>query len=79
VYLVQEYGINVAVCLNMSDRKGTLDMDRDQEDGLSNSLSALCYLQERHVMHRDIKLENILLDQDTEPKALLILAGRYTP
>ena len=31
-------------------------------------LSALSYMDERHVVHRDIKLENILLDNNFHPK-----------
>jgi serine/threonine protein kinase len=66
VYLVQEYASGGSL-FEYVNRKGTLDKEEIRRMGFQ-LLSALCYLQERKVMHRDIKLENILLDQDMNPK-----------
>jgi serine/threonine protein kinase len=66
VWLVQE----LAECGTLYEylqKKGTLGMTEIKRIGYQ-LLSALQYLEERHVMHRDIKLENILLDKELNPK-----------
>lgn len=66
VWLVQE--LAEGGCLyDYLSQKGTLPMETIRP--LAYQLvSALTYLEERHIMHRDIKLENILLDKNMQPK-----------
>lgn len=66
VWLVQELAEGGSL-YEYLQKQGTLKVDQIRRIGYQ-LISALQYLEERHVMHRDIKLENILLDKDLNPK-----------
>lgn len=66
VFMVQE--LAEGGCLyDHLQTKGKLELEEIRRLGFQ-LLSALYYLQERKVIHRDIKLENILLDKHNNPK-----------
>ena len=66
IYLVQELASSGSLYEHLQKR-GKLNLAEVRSLAFQ-LLSALHYLEERKVMHRDVKLENILLDSNLNPK-----------
>jgi serine/threonine protein kinase len=66
LYLVEEFAENGALFEYVHAKK-RLDVAQVKRIAFQ-ILAALHYLEQRKIMHRDIKLENILLDKNGEPK-----------
>lgn len=55
------------VCVDVIARRGRLT-EADARNKFRQIVDAVAYCHERHVVHRDLKAENLLLDEDMNVK-----------
>eukprot|EP00177_Eucheuma_denticulatum_P002386 GFKZ01004276.1.p1 GENE.GFKZ01004276.1~~GFKZ01004276.1.p1 ORF type:complete len:428 (+),score=64.82 GFKZ01004276.1:352-1635(+) len=72
IYIVMEYVAGGELFARVAHERGTLIKEGDAIRVARNILSAVLYLHERNIVHRDIKLENVLCIDDDPQKPVQV-------
>ncbi len=70
VNIIMEYISGISLASYLKSQQGGKIPEKDAKKLFRSLVDSINYLHKQHVSHRDIKLENILLDSKLSPKLI---------